>query len=237
VEAMRASLVFRQERPSYDIKLQKSGTMDDEELYRLATGDSRIFSTRVVEGRPDVLFGLLVDMSGSMAGDHLRIAQRLAQTFLWAVHDQEGVETRIWGHTGDLSDPGSDLFRLWEPGDSMSRLGLITTLDHGNNYDGFAIAYCISRMRNDPQPQKVLIVLSDGYPAGQKYGGISAQRHMLRVTQWGRKEGVETIQIAIDDTLRASDQSAMFGPGNWVAYKNEAALPKELTRLLARFTR
>jgi hypothetical protein len=237
VEALRTALVFRQEKPEWDLKLQKSGHLDDEELWRLGTGDVRVFSEHVIEHRPEVALGVLVDMSGSMAGPHLRTAQRLAQTSLWAFHDAEGIETRIWGHTGDLAGAsGSDIFRLWEPGDPMSRLGLVTSLPHGDNYDGFAIAYCVSQLREVPQAQKVLIVFSDGYPAGEGYGGPTAQRHMRHIVDWAERQGVAVFQIAIDDVLRAQDQEAMFGPGRWIPYSTDARLPRDLGRLLDRVT-
>ena len=243
-EAYRAALVFRSERPQYDIKLQRSGILDDEELYRFGMGDDRLFSERVIETRPDTAFGMLVDLSGSMDSgmgsgrSRLDVAQRLAQLFLWALHDMEGVTTRVWGHTGDgEAGRGADIFRIWEPGDPLTRLGLIQALDHSNNYDGYALGYCADRMRELPQPQKVLVVLSDGYPSGSGYGGVRAQQHVRRVTDWARGQGVEVIQIAIDTAIRHSDQEAMFGPANYVIYESEKQLPRDLARILGRFTR
>jgi hypothetical protein len=245
-EALRAALVFRSEDPRYEVKLQRSGEIDDEELYRHGMGDERVFTQRVVESRPDTLLGLLVDMSGSMRGgisddsrkSKLQVAQRLAQLFLWATHDMEGVTTEVWGHTGDTDlGIGSDIFRLWESGDPMSRLGLISDIDNGDNYDGYAEAYCVNQMRDREQPQKVLILLSDGYPAGHGYGGREAQQHMRQVSQWASGQGVQVIQIAIDESLRPADQAAMFGEGNWVPYVNEQQLPRDLTRILGRFAK
>lgn len=244
-EALRAALVFRSERPRYDVKLQRSGELDDEELYRFGLGDDRLFSQHMIESVPDTYFGLLVDLSGSMMDGHgdgytskLDTAQRLAQLFLWAAHDMEGVTSAVWGHTGDYEHgQGSDIYRLWEPGDPLSRLGLVSELGHGNNYDGYAIAYCADRMRTAEQPQKVLIVLSDGYPLGSNYGGHEAQNHMRNVCIWARSQGVEVIQIAIADEMRPVDQARMFGEGNYILYVNEKQLPRDLTKILGRFAK
>jgi hypothetical protein len=236
VEALRAALVLRQSLPRHDIKLQKSGEVDDEELYRLSTGDYRVFTERVIEGRPDTAIGLLVDLSGSMAwGSKLGTAQRLAQVMLWALHDQPGIETRVWGHTGDHGVNGSDIYRLWEPGDPLSRLGLIDTLDHNNNYDGWAIGYCVSQMVDLPQPQRVLIVLSDGLPSGRTYGGDPAQHHVRQTVESARRNNVHVLQIAIDEDLRMEDQVAMFGEDGVIGYESEAALPRQLTKVLSRW--
>lgn len=238
VEAMRSALVFRQESPRHDLKLQRRGELDDEELWRWAAGDDRLFTERIVEDRPDTALGMLVDISGSMAGRKLRTAQRLAQILLAAAMDKEGVTPHVWAHTGDGEyGAGADVFTVWEPGDPATRLGLIGSLDNGNNYDGHAIAYCADRLRQMEQPQKVLLVLSDGYPAGSGYGGAEAQAHMRQVCRWAAGQGVTVIQIAIDESLRPADQAAMFGEGMWVPYTSDRQLPRDLTRLLERYAR
>lgn len=236
--ALRTHLVFRSAAPEHQVKLLDRGTIDDEELWRWAAKDYRVFSDRVVEARPDVLFGLLVDLSGSMQGSGSLIqAQRLAQLFVWAFHDQPGVRTEVWGHTGDTGSGASiDLYRLWEPGDPLTRLGLISTLPHANNFDGHAIAWCVSEMRDEREPQKVLIVLSDGIPSGQGYGDEPAMRHVRQVVEWASKQGVDVVQVAIDRDLRPDDQTKMFG-SQWVPFTTAAALPRTLAKLMARFTR
>lgn len=238
VEAMRSALVFRQESPRHDLKLQRRGELDDEELWRWAAGDDRLFTERVVEDRPDTALGMLVDISGSMAGRKLRTAQRLAQILLAAAMDKEGVTPHVWAHTGDSEyGAGADVFTVWEPGDPATRLGLIGSLDNGNNYDGYSLSYVIMRMTELPQPQKVVIVLSDGYPAGSGYGGSEAQAHIRQVVRWGESRGVTVFQIAIDESLRPADQEAMYGPGHWVQYVNDRQLPRDLMRLLERYVR
>jgi hypothetical protein len=243
-EAMRSALVFKPEDPEYEIKLQKRGDLDDEELYRFFLDDDRLFTQKMIESKPDTFLGFLVDLSGSMMGDtgsgttKIETAQRLAQQFIWATHDMDGITTTVWGHTGDSQyGEGSDVFRIWEPGDPLRRLGLIGSLDHGNNYDGYAIAYCVDQMRGLEQPQKVLIVLSDGYPAGSGYGGREAEQHMRGVSRWAASQGVIVLQIAIDESLRPVDQARMFGEGNWLPFVSEKQLPKDLTRVLSRFVK
>lgn len=241
VEALRAALVFRPSVPRHDEKLLRSGVIDDEELWRWGAGDNRVFSQHVVEAKPEVLVGILVDISGSMYGGKLRTAQRLAQVATWAVHDQEGMTTKVWAHTGDLdSDSAAEVYRIWEPGDPLSRLGLINELEHGDNYDHLAIAYCVSQMEYEPQPQKVLILLSDGLPAGngsggQSYGGAPARRMVRSVTRWALSRGVQVCQIAIDHDLRPREQAEMYGDGNWIPFTTTADLAKQLAAMLARY--
>lgn len=234
VEALRTSLVFRAAAPQHDLKLQERGVMDDEELWRPATGDYRVFSERIIEARPDTALGLLVDISGSMAGGKLAIAQRLAQTFVWATQDLDGVTSTVWAHT---SGTGAEVFRIWQPGDPLTRLGLLSSLDHASNADGYAIGWCVSQLLPQPEPQKVLIVLSDGLPSFYDYGGNAGMAHVRRVVDWADRQGVTVIQIAIDPgDMRPEEQAAMFGPNKWVPYTDDASLPRDLARVVGRLT-
>ena len=245
VERLRAALAFRPVTPRHEVKLQRTGELDDEELYRWAEGDDRLYTERLVESEPDVVAGLLVDLSGSMEGPNLVTAQRLAQLFVWALHEEPGIRTQVWGHTDAGSDgnphgPGSCpiILRLWEPSDPLDRLGLITTLDHYDNFDGYAIEYCVTQLLDLPQRQKVLFVLSDGVPMASygDYGGPQAIAHVFRVVRWAESMGVTVIQLAIDAALRADEQAAMFGH-NYVMFEDEASLPRQLAALMERAIR
>lgn len=233
--ALRTALVFRNSAPQHDIKLLKSGTLDDEELYRWGMGDDRVFSERVIEAKPDVFMGLLVDCSGSMAGSKLQTAQRLAQLLAWALYDQEGVETRVWAHTGDLDDDSAaEIYDVWKRGDPLSRLGLLGTLENGDNYDSHAVSYCAMKIMEMPQPQRLLIVLSDGKPAGLNYGGQPAANHVRQVVRWAASRGVQVLQVAVDPYgLRPEDQEAMY-PGSWIPFRDTASLPRQLASVMAR---
>jgi nitric oxide reductase activation protein len=87
------------------------------------------------------------------------------------------------------------------------------SLPHSNNYDGYAIKYVGERLAAEARngEQRLLIVLSDGYPAGTGYGGASAERHMRDViAELRRKHQIRTLQIAIDTGLDPERQSRMF---------------------------
>lgn len=234
---LKAALVFRQELPQYTNRLQREGDLDEEELWRWSSGDYRLFEEKIIAVHPKVQMSLLVDMSGSMYGQPLRTAQELAQLFVWALKDMTNVTTKVFGHTANLTGVRDcQVYRLWEPGDPLTRLGLISTLPHINNYDGFAIASVAKELmeRGEDDEQRVLIVLADGYPAGSGYGGSAAYEHVRSVDSWARRNGVEVIQIAIDQGLDASRQSAMFK--QWVPYTDTASLPRKLEALLAKLT-
>jgi nitric oxide reductase activation protein len=237
IARLRAALMFRQELPQYTNRLQREGGLDEEELWRWSAGDMRVFEEKVIAIHPKVQMSLLVDMSGSMYGSKLRTAQKLAQLFIWALKDMQNVHTKVFGHTANVNGSHDcQVYRLWEPGDPLTRLGIIASGPHCNNYDGFAIASVARELMNrgEPDEQRVLIVLADGYPSGYGYGDQPAYQHVKNVDTWARKNGVEVIQIAIDSALDSSRQAAMFK--NWIPYNGGGDLPRKLEALLAKLT-
>jgi hypothetical protein len=240
---LRAALQFRPELPHYSERILKSGTIDEAEIWRFGADDYRIFERQVIETYPNVHVGLLVDISGSMsgvanrndwgAGSKLRVAEDLAALFIEALRTMEGVTPRVWAHTGDTDLGGaSEVFEIWQPGESLDRLKLITSIQHGNNYDGYAIGYVVDQLLAVGQSadNRLLIVLSDGYPAGSGYGGYTAENHVRTVTDDAEKRGVYVIQIAIDADLRAESQNRMFS--HWVEYEPND-LPRRFARILS----
>jgi len=234
---LKAALLFRQELPQFANRLQREGNLDEEELWRWTASDYRVFEEKVVAVHPKVQMSLLVDLSGSMIGRNLTTAQELAQLFVWALRDMQNVTTKVFGHTANVkSSNDCQVYRLWEPGDPMSRIGLVASLPHQNNYDGYAIASVVQEIltRGEETEQRVVIVLADGYPAGYNYGGGPGMKHVKAVDDWARKQGVEVIQIAIDSDLDPARQSAMFK--RWIPYTTTQALPRVLEQLLAKLT-
>ena len=243
VSKLRSAFVFRKTDPTWAEKLQRSGSIDEDQLWRIAGYDFKIFERKVEPDIPSTTVTMLVDMSGSMSGRRIDDAQELANTMLECLKSMKGVKVRIRGHTtpmtryrlpglGTADDTMCQIFRLWEPGDPMTRLGLISTCEKGWNYDGFAIDWCarelvdVGRVGED----KVLIVLSDGKPnaRGYAYSGGPAMDHVRKVTETWARKGVTVFQIAIDPEVRSSDQARMYR--HWIQYGND--LPMRLTRLL-----
>ncbi len=151
-----------------------------------------------------------------------------------------GVRVRVRAHTGDVA-PGSYgdcvIYKVWENGEPMSRLGIPLVSPMGNNYDGYAIGWCVREMlrHQRPEEQRLLIVLSDGLPHGSAYGGDEAMAHVREVQSWARRQGVMVVQVAIDEAMDARRQAAMFD--HFLPFTTLDALPAQLTALLSRSVR
>jgi nitric oxide reductase activation protein len=227
----KAAFEFRKATPRADERLMQSGELDEDDLYRLMQGDMRVFRDITEEVLPSAAVYLLVDMSGSMssyfgarewsykpsANEETRktVAFKMAYLMVKALHNRPNVKTRVLGHTGEVWDKsgvrnGAQFYRLWEEGDRLERLDLINQLQPGENYDSYAIAWAGKLLQEEEADQKVLIVLSDGQPAGTYYGGDPAMRHVRIVTDGLKRKGVDTIQLSMARDLSDADQRKMF---------------------------
>jgi hypothetical protein len=254
VNRMRHAFRFRKARPMYSNRLLRSGAMDEEELWRPLDYDMRIFEQRVIEEDPDTQVTLLVDASGSMAGDKIETAATLASVLLECLKDMKGVRVRVRAHTSEnhldyatTAGPFSwgsgapaggmlHIYRIWEPGDETRRINLLPKIEMTANYDGFAIAWCAEEMLREFRPGEdmVMIVIADGLPAGGSgfyYHGTDAIQHVRKVVDEYKKKNVHIIQLAIDPSVGPAAQEKMFGD-SFIPYKDDASLPKQMTDFL-----
>ncbi len=252
VERLKSVFFFRKLRITENERLLKTGFVDEEQLWRVGVGDDRVFERWVEPEETNTAVTMLVDVSGSMIGEGIEKAQYLANVMLACLRTMRGVSVRVRAHSTGYengSGPGSKTFtggqtskvyRIWEQGDPDTRIGLLTTVDHGSNFDGFAIDWCAQELDQVSADSKLLIVLSDGLPAGSfvvggksyHYGGVNAMNHMMEVSRQWESRGVTIVQIAIDqDGLRPEDQEMMFR--HWIGYESDGKLLTDLTALLS----
>jgi Mg-chelatase subunit ChlD len=241
VQRMKTSFLMRPSALEWTDRLQKGGSIDEDEIWRAGAGDMRFFERRVVESAPDTSIALLVDMSGSMSGRKLRSASDAASIIHACTKEMRGVRVRVYGHTGDSHDSGdgnSVVYRIWEPGDPVTRLGTMMTQSKGDNYDGYALGWTVQQLikHSTPEEQQIVFIISDGLPNGYGagtvcgYGGDGAMDHIRDVVRWAERQGVDVIQIAIDPSLRAEEQARMYK--HWVPFEDANMLPGQVMGIL-----
>ena len=208
----------------------RSGKLNGASLYRLKANDDRVFR-RVHEAKSkDTAVSLLIDNSGSMIGQPIEVAMAagyaLSQTLerVGIAHEALGFTT---GRNGRLS---AALINAEEAriGSYFSRLETLqmpifkgfderltpavkrrfaSLAEHqdimANNVDGECVEIAAQRLSRRKEHRKVLMVFSDGQPAGASnnphaYGQRSPFRsHLKRVVQDAIRAGIEVIGIGI----------------------------------------
>ena len=137
----------------------------------------KLWQRRIRPTRPDAAFGLLVDLSGSMQGEKVRAAVH-GTLLLVETLGRLDVPCIVHGFQ-DVLIP----FVGWEERFNAEVRGRIESMEleasngrpggnnhAGNNDDGPCLEEFALLVGAHPAPQKFLVVVSDGIPAGRRSG-------------------------------------------------------------------
>lgn len=175
------------------------GTMIDRSSF--SRKDCRYYKRiNIPDDKKTVVFGLLIDESGSMSGQNIRKAKKAAILLDDALARIKCPHI-ICGHTTSYRynkvkiNVYSDEITLEE--NEKYRLAGIEA--DSNNIDGAAITYMFKKLKKMPQDRKVLIVISDGMPCGGSFYNSCADTDTKMAIEDARKQGVEVFGAVIDN--------------------------------------
>lgn len=130
---------------------------------------------------------------------------------------------RTWrGSDRDLSLPIYGTFKGFGHEDGR---GLVLVAGLANNLDGEAVLWQARRLAQRPEERKVMVVLSDGYPAGS-HDNAQGARYLSEAVERALGAGIELYGIGIK-----SDAVQAFYPHWWVC-NDLADLPEVMMRAL-----
>jgi cobaltochelatase CobT len=205
----------------------RTGRLHPANLSRLAIKtpsgyDDRVFRKKHEQSSKDVAVELVVDMSGSMGGSKIHTATQAAYA-LASTMERIGIKSEvICFTTGPMCAPAPDLNaeiakigRAFNRMESLympilkgfderlstevkKRFGWLPNSGHmQSNVDGECVMVAGRRLLQRRETGKIMIVLSDGYPAA---AGASAglKAHLKKVVRDLTKAGVNMIGIGIE---------------------------------------
>lgn len=223
---------------------RRSGKLRASALYRLASGDVRVFEKREPALVTHAAVSLLIDCSGSMAGAPMRLAAVSAYA-LSTVLARLGVPFEVAGFTTlKIASAPLDwerwsrfeplympLFKRFEDrwdAPARERLASLLTFPVSrmrNNIDGECVERAAARLALRPEGRRILIVLSDGEPAAE--GWLADQEaHLAAVTASLPRRGIDAIGLGI-----MSEAVERFYPKHVVIHRLED-LPGTVVREL-----
>lgn len=237
INSMKNRLKLRQEKPNLMLHGLRRGGIDEGSLYKLAFHEPEplIFEQPEIINRIDMAFAILIDESGSMAGQahgskegkrRVEVARDVAIVLSESLRGNDGLELAVLGHTAqynrqDGESHGVAIHHYMTP-DNPHVETLARSNSFGNNLDGYAILETVRKMLKwyPLIDHRTIFVVSDGQPAGDGYGDKSARQHMFRVCAAARRAGVNIYGIGIDNAYSPAIGEAMYGRGNFVVLKN-----------------
>ena len=137
-------------------------------------GDPRVLIARETRTVTDLFLGVLLDCSGSMtADDNIEKAKLFATLLAEAARGLRGVTLRLWGFTDqtiyDCGDAARPAVHDLEPEDA--------------NNDSAAMWHASQVARASNRRAKVLVMISDGSPAGCSVASLKALVQRLTTRQ------------------------------------------------------
>lgn len=165
-----------------------SGRLDSRMAYKVALGTSnKVFKERITGEAYDTAVMLMIDHSGSMSGDRLKLAAHTS-IIMGEVLNSIGIPFSVAGFsTGDPHVPlvrkqkatqqDLDIYTRW--GDLWigvykdfdeswqhvnHRLGRMPRNGHANTYDGESLRWGAKQLLQRPEKRKILFWLNDGEP-------------------------------------------------------------------------
>ncbi len=224
----RKLLVLNQIR--YESNL-KRGRLDNKKLYKLRTSvTNTIFKKRQnPQIDKDAAVQLIVDCSGSMFMQEQRYMYAAAAAYCMAETLKSlGISYEILGFTATADE--MPIYEFKPFGVQMKQVDLIdqlsTNLMHAGNSDGDTLLIAAERLLLQPEKKKIMIVLSDGYPAGHYIG--DGRVYLKQVCKEIESSGlIDLYGIGI-----LSDAVENFYK-NWYVLHEESQLDSILLRLIS----
>ena len=161
-------------------------------------GDGKVFiKNKLPEDYPQLAVCILIDQSGSMSGKRITQARKTAiivEDFCRAI----GIPVCVVGHCV------SGKVRLYQYIDfdetsSAAKYKLASIHACGCNRDGFALRYCLNKIRNREEDTKLLITINDGQPNDLGYRGKIAYEDLKATAKECEKSNVNIFATAIGE--------------------------------------
>ena len=197
-----ANLLKRKNRDyQFSLKSMRSGRLDTDKLAEARQGVQTIYE-RMGEVKTNKLsVTVLVDESGSMHGSKADKAREAAIFLKETLEGVPDVELFIYGHSADMPSYGgsgtTQIFVYKEPGTFTPPKSMGNINGRYENRDGVAILATAKRVRQKTQNHGVFVVISDGEPSANNYGGTSAIQHVKKTVIEVEKMGFQVIQVTI----------------------------------------
>lgn len=175
----------------------------------------------------DMAISIRVDESGSMYGDRINTA-KVSCILMKMVSDELNIPIEI---IGDTEDNTVELYPYctFDSKDGNDKYRLISMTDRWSNRDGYAIRYCYKRLKKRKEKHKLLIIISDGMPAGNNYYGEAANNDLRVLTRQIKREG--TAVIAFGFGADAQSLSSIYGK-SFICYEDLSKVPKAFAKAL-----
>ena len=191
--------------------------------------DGRLFyKLKLPNDRTDIAVVILNDESGSMSSCNRITYARSASIILHDFCKGLDIPVAIYGHS-EFDDVELYAYAEFDSIDNKDQYRLMDMSARCGNRDGAALRYAAERLMTRPEAVKLLIIISDGQPAGEDYYGTEAEADLRGIKKEYTAKGIQLFAAAI-----GSDKpniQRIYGDG-FLDITNLEKLPVNLGRLI-----
>ena len=191
--------------------------------------DGRLFyKLKLPNDRTDIAVAILNDESGSMSSCNRITYARSASIILHDFCKGLDIPVAIYGHT-ELDNVELYAYAEFDSVDNKDQYRLMDMSARCGNRDGAALRYVAERLMTRPEAIKLLIIISDGQPAGDDYYGTEAEADLRGIKKEYSAKGIQLFAAAI-----GSDKpniQRIYGD-SFLDITNLEKLPINLSRLI-----
>lgn len=214
------------------VKSLRLGKLDASKIAEVPAGNLSVYKQIVEEQdtRPFTVC-ILGDLSGSMGGERVEMQFRVMNSLFLAMREILPPDKLfIYGHTGEYVPEIYTFYSPYEP-DYEKRISQYFGIRLSQNYDGPVIEAIHKKIRGITDDRIIFIVLSDGEPAGNRYGSDEDVEDLKKILERCRRDEFVTVGVGIE-SLHVS------GLYTYSKVVNDLRLmPKEVSALINRVVR
>lgn len=191
--------------------------------------DGKIFyKMKLPNDRTDIAVAILNDESGSMRSHDRITYARSASIILHDFCKGLDIPVAIYGHT-ECVDVELYAYAEFDSIDNKDHYRLMDMSARGGNRDGAALRYVAERLMTRPEAIKLLIIISDGQPAGENYYGTEAEADLRGIKKEYSAKGIQLFAAAIGSDKQNIQR--IYGNG-FLDITNLEKLPTNLGKLI-----
>ena len=182
--------------------------------------------------------GLVIAESGSMGGAQRCTYARATAIILEDFCRNLGIPVMIYGHSTNWRTYGASVelysYVEFDAYDNNDKYRLMNISSRGGNRDGAALRYVAERLMERPEPQKLLMIISDGQPADEGYSGTAAEEDLSSIKQEYQRKGVLFVAAAIGSDKANIER--IYGD-SFLDITDLTQLPVRLTNIVKKYIR
>ncbi|SUJ07824.1 VWA domain-containing protein [Shewanella morhuae] len=182
-------------------------TISSSRLASVSIGNTKVFEAETIHRSPNAAIALLVDKSGSMNDEDMRMANSVAYSLSTALDGIHGVESMV-GYYPSVSADGYGLAVVKPFGDKKA-LNVFNVSSEGGTPTAEAITTAVSSLVTRPEPRKLLFVITDGdpnCPVSTEQAIEEAQAVGVKVFGIGIKRSVSGFSEADFQVIQSTDE-------------------------------